>query len=206
MLPDATGVEVDGGVNADTARSVADAGANLLVAGTAVFGAADPGPPSNRSRRPPGRRASLSRLSLIGARDHRIRCASPGARDRAGGSRRRSREPESARGSGDRARRQGAWRGLPPGGGGPHAEVEAIRDAGEQDLTGRPCTSRSSRAATRDARRPVRTRSGRPGSAAWWLPPMTRRRTPPAAASGSCATRASTSWSPMVIWRHALVC
>jgi len=43
MLPDAVGIEVDGGVNADTARSVADAGANLLVAGTAVFGAADPG-------------------------------------------------------------------------------------------------------------------------------------------------------------------
>ena len=43
MLPDEIGLEVDGGVNADTARSVADAGANLLVAGTAVFGAADPG-------------------------------------------------------------------------------------------------------------------------------------------------------------------
>ncbi|HWD69809.1 MAG TPA: ribulose-phosphate 3-epimerase [Solirubrobacteraceae bacterium] len=43
MLPDAVGVEVDGGVNAATARSVADAGANLLVAGTAVFAAADPG-------------------------------------------------------------------------------------------------------------------------------------------------------------------
>jgi ribulose-phosphate 3-epimerase len=42
-LPEATGIEVDGGVNARTARSVADAGANLLVAGTAVFGAADPG-------------------------------------------------------------------------------------------------------------------------------------------------------------------
>ncbi|MDE3130377.1 MAG: ribulose-phosphate 3-epimerase, partial [Acidobacteriota bacterium] len=36
MLPETTGVEVDGGVNADTARSVAQAGANLLVAGTAV--------------------------------------------------------------------------------------------------------------------------------------------------------------------------
>ena len=43
MLPESVGVEVDGGVNAETARSVADAGANLLVAGTAVFGAADPG-------------------------------------------------------------------------------------------------------------------------------------------------------------------
>ena len=43
MLPQDVGVEVDGGVNAATARSVADAGANLLVAGTAVFGAADPG-------------------------------------------------------------------------------------------------------------------------------------------------------------------
>jgi len=43
MLSAGMGVEVDGGVNADTARSVADAGANLLVAGTAVFGASDPG-------------------------------------------------------------------------------------------------------------------------------------------------------------------
>lgn len=43
MLPEAVGIEVDGGVNATTARSVADAGANLLVAGTAVFSAADPG-------------------------------------------------------------------------------------------------------------------------------------------------------------------
>ena len=43
MLPATTGIEVDGGVSAATARSVADAGANLLVAGTAVFGASDPG-------------------------------------------------------------------------------------------------------------------------------------------------------------------
>jgi ribulose-phosphate 3-epimerase len=42
MLPETVGIEVDGGVNASTARSVADAGANLLVAGTAVFGASDP--------------------------------------------------------------------------------------------------------------------------------------------------------------------
>jgi ribulose-phosphate 3-epimerase len=43
MLPATIGVEVDGGVSATTARSVANAGANLLVAGTAVFGASDPG-------------------------------------------------------------------------------------------------------------------------------------------------------------------
>lgn len=43
MLPEAVAVEVDGGINADTAGSAADAGANLLVAGTAVFGAAEPG-------------------------------------------------------------------------------------------------------------------------------------------------------------------
>jgi ribulose-phosphate 3-epimerase len=34
-------IEVDGGVNADTAALVAGAGANVLVAGTAVFGAPD---------------------------------------------------------------------------------------------------------------------------------------------------------------------
>ncbi len=43
MLADTVGIEVDGGINAATAHSVADAGANLLVAGTAVFGASDPG-------------------------------------------------------------------------------------------------------------------------------------------------------------------
>lgn len=42
-LPDRVGLEVDGGVHSATARGVSDAGANLLVAGSAVFGAADPG-------------------------------------------------------------------------------------------------------------------------------------------------------------------
>jgi ribulose-phosphate 3-epimerase len=35
-------IEVDGGINAQTARQVIGAGANILVAGSAVFGAADP--------------------------------------------------------------------------------------------------------------------------------------------------------------------
>lgn len=35
------GVEVDGGVNADTVQAVKEAGATFLVAGSAVFGAAD---------------------------------------------------------------------------------------------------------------------------------------------------------------------
>ena len=39
--PDAA-IEVDGGVDTGTAGSVADAGASLFVAGSAVFGAADP--------------------------------------------------------------------------------------------------------------------------------------------------------------------
>jgi ribulose-phosphate 3-epimerase len=42
MLAGQIAVEVDGGVNASTARSVAQAGANLLVAGSAVFGGGDP--------------------------------------------------------------------------------------------------------------------------------------------------------------------
>lgn len=42
-LPDRVALEVDGGVNAETAQRCATAGANLLVAGSAVFGAADPG-------------------------------------------------------------------------------------------------------------------------------------------------------------------
>ncbi len=43
MLPGSVALEVDGGVNPATAQSVADAGANLLVAGSAVFGSDDPG-------------------------------------------------------------------------------------------------------------------------------------------------------------------
>lgn len=42
MLPDTVGVEVDGGVNEETSPRVVRAGANLLVAGSAVFGSADP--------------------------------------------------------------------------------------------------------------------------------------------------------------------
>jgi ribulose-phosphate 3-epimerase len=41
-LPAAVGLEVDGGVHDATAPRVTAAGANLLVAGSAVFGAADP--------------------------------------------------------------------------------------------------------------------------------------------------------------------
>jgi ribulose-phosphate 3-epimerase len=41
-LPDHVALEVDGGVHEATARSCVEAGANLLVTGSAVFGAADP--------------------------------------------------------------------------------------------------------------------------------------------------------------------
>lgn len=41
LLPEPVHVQVDGGIGADTVRAARDAGANLLVAGTAVFGAAD---------------------------------------------------------------------------------------------------------------------------------------------------------------------
>jgi ribulose-phosphate 3-epimerase len=41
LVPDAA-IEVDGGIDAATVGSVADAGATLFVAGSAVFGAADP--------------------------------------------------------------------------------------------------------------------------------------------------------------------
>jgi ribulose-phosphate 3-epimerase len=42
LVPGAA-IEVDGGIDVDTAASVADAGATLFVAGSAVFGAAEPG-------------------------------------------------------------------------------------------------------------------------------------------------------------------
>lgn len=41
-LPDSVALEVDGGINDETAGSVARSGANLLVTGSAVFGAGDP--------------------------------------------------------------------------------------------------------------------------------------------------------------------
>jgi ribulose-phosphate 3-epimerase len=42
QLPEHVALEVDGGVHGDTAGPVAAAGANLFVAGTAIFGADDP--------------------------------------------------------------------------------------------------------------------------------------------------------------------
>jgi ribulose-phosphate 3-epimerase len=42
LLPDEVGLEVDGGINETTAGEVVRSGANLLVAGSAVFGADDP--------------------------------------------------------------------------------------------------------------------------------------------------------------------
>lgn len=43
LLPDSVAIEVDGGVDAETVLPAADAGATLFVAGSAVFGASDPG-------------------------------------------------------------------------------------------------------------------------------------------------------------------
>jgi ribulose-phosphate 3-epimerase len=42
MLPDHVGLEVDGGVSLKTVAGCVDGGANLLVAGTAIFGSPDP--------------------------------------------------------------------------------------------------------------------------------------------------------------------
>ena len=41
-LPEHVALEVDGGIHEDTAEPSARAGANLLVAGSAVFGSEDP--------------------------------------------------------------------------------------------------------------------------------------------------------------------
>jgi ribulose-phosphate 3-epimerase len=42
ILPDRVAIEVDGGIDCDTARPCREAGARLFVAGSAVFGASDP--------------------------------------------------------------------------------------------------------------------------------------------------------------------
>ncbi|MBM4035972.1 MAG: ribulose-phosphate 3-epimerase [Planctomycetes bacterium] len=41
LAPDGLDIEIDGGINAATARAAVAAGANVLVAGTAIFGAPD---------------------------------------------------------------------------------------------------------------------------------------------------------------------
>ena len=43
LVGDAVELEVDGGIDRDTAGPAAEAGASLFVAGSAVFGADDPG-------------------------------------------------------------------------------------------------------------------------------------------------------------------
>ena len=43
MLPEGAAIELDGGVNRENIRQVIEAGANWIVAGSALFGAADPG-------------------------------------------------------------------------------------------------------------------------------------------------------------------
>ena len=48
-------IEVDGGIDASTAGSVAEAGASLFVAGSAVFGADDPAAAYTEIAAPPGR-------------------------------------------------------------------------------------------------------------------------------------------------------
>ena len=42
LAPDGCAIEIDGGIDADTAPAAVEAGANLLVAGSAVFGTSDP--------------------------------------------------------------------------------------------------------------------------------------------------------------------
>jgi len=42
QLPDEVALEVDGGIHEQTAGPVVQAGANLLVTGSAVFGSSDP--------------------------------------------------------------------------------------------------------------------------------------------------------------------
>ena len=51
MLPPDAAIEVDGGVNRDNIRQVVEMGANWIVAGSAVFGAADPGRKPRRALR-----------------------------------------------------------------------------------------------------------------------------------------------------------
>jgi ribulose-phosphate 3-epimerase len=42
LVGDRAAIEVDGGVDADTAGACAEAGASIFVAGSAIFGAPDP--------------------------------------------------------------------------------------------------------------------------------------------------------------------
>lgn len=55
-------IEVDGGLSEDTVDQAADAGANVIVAGSAVFGAKDPGVVIARLREAVEKRKSGGKL------------------------------------------------------------------------------------------------------------------------------------------------
>ena len=70
IMPPGVALEVDGGIDAATAPDCLAAGANLFVAGSAIFGAADPAPPIRRSppRLTPSERAPHTTAGAPGAR------------------------------------------------------------------------------------------------------------------------------------------
>ena len=118
-------VEVDGGVARDTAAGVYRAGANILVAGSAVFDSASPAGRVHRARRR-GRRRGRRRVALTDAdRAHLARCLELAERGR------RTAAPNPVVGA--VVVRDGSvigegWHERP---GGPHAEIVALRAAGD---------------------------------------------------------------------------
>ncbi len=170
-------VEVDGGIDEHTVVEAARSGANVFVAGSAVFGRAHPLDAARdilrAADRRPGGRSVLNRPDDA-AGDAAGRCRVDGAGP--GGGRDRSRAaprpiPGSAPWSsrrvppGQPARFEGAT--APPGG--PHAEVAALRPPGRRP-SGAPCTSPSSRARTTAGRPRVPRPSWPPGSDGWSWP------------------------------------
>ncbi len=61
IVGEGVAVEVDGGIDAETAPRCREAGANVFVAGSAIFGAADPARRLSRDRRVGRRRLSRGR-------------------------------------------------------------------------------------------------------------------------------------------------
>ncbi len=98
LLRPGMGLEVDGGVGPQTIERCRSAGANLMVAGSAIYDQPSPARPGRRSRRSPAR--------------ERARRGAARPRARPGRARAPQREPEPHRRLRDRARRPRDRRGL----------------------------------------------------------------------------------------------
>ncbi len=117
-------IEVDGGISADTIEAAAEAGADVFVAGSAVFGADDPGP-GRRGPAAAGARLDVGLMEVSEAEHaamHRALALAETVRGRT--------SPNPAVGAVILdATGHLAGEGATQPAGGPHAEIVALEDA-----------------------------------------------------------------------------